>query len=955
MPRVERHVVDRAHDEAGLARELREVADRQADGRLVDVEVELEDRGERGGVHDPDARAPLALARLEGAHLALRQVLLLVVLVLHIVELVVRRPGQADLLQRRSDLALRLLVVGVVIRLEERQHDGVARAMARGGQRRRRQRHEAARRVGERHHGLVEEVAEALARDDPQRVPRDGDKTLGALLGREGRRELQLLVAHRRAMVLPLEVVAQPRLRAKREHPRHALHAHPVQAHGLGPEEAGALVAERARHEVDHGADEDAAAQPDAEEEAVHVLTLPQVLHLRQAHALSGGLQCLRTELLQRPLPLQRQDADGVVHAADRHEGRALPVLRHGLHGEAEDLVVHVSLRHLVQRVALVDLEVQDLAAGERDHHLALVRRGGDDTLLPGHAPLVSAAGQQVPDARGVDLHVRVVRHQLDQQRRRGGQEAAVQNLLDGVADGEHEGHVDEGHDDVSVKLAVHRGLDGPDGVRLPRQLADGHLRHGEAVAEHAHRGAGAAAAEGVELRPALACGVQHLHVDDRRQRRHLVVQHEVLQGARLEGHQRLRSVGMRRGAERILLVRTDALELIQGVVAELGGREEEARLQHAEGVGQGDGVEVLHLNLGHQVLVVRQRDLVEVAVLALDEEEEEVLQLVRGVCDDQQPLLLRHLEPARDGAHDVGVALLLVDEAILAADEHAARPVDAAGHGDEGVRAVVHGVGELPRHVVEAEVHLVQREHLLRRVGVRVTVDLFVAELDRGEQRVLEADVHAARGVHQRVALVRLQGRGDGEPRRGVAVQDVDELLLLDGANHHGAALGVDGQVLAGHDPSAARLAVGLHVHLLENVLRPVVLEDHDPAGVGRDHDVVPAGARQAERLDVPHHTEDVLREDALHLAAVVGSQQLEGLVARDDNLLRLWGGEVAIDGLRDRRRALQGEVVELRHPAPPTRPPRGPRLEARARPWSPVVGGRRADVPGVGREGAA
>ena len=34
------------------------------------------------------------------------------------------------------------------------------------------------------------------------------------------------------------------------------------------------------------------------------------------------------------------------------------------------------------------------------------------------------------------------------------------------------------------------------------------------------------------------------------------------------------------------------------------------------------------------------------------------------------------------------------------------------------------------------------------------------------------------------------------------VSVEDVDELLLLDGADHDGPALGVDGQVLPRHDP---------------------------------------------------------------------------------------------------------------------------------------------------------
>mmetsp|Transcript_61106 Transcript_61106/g.157570 ORF Transcript_61106/g.157570 Transcript_61106/m.157570 type:complete len:936 (+) Transcript_61106:1023-3830(+) len=914
MARVQRHVVDRAHDEARLVGELREVADREAQGRLVDVQVQLEHRREVGGVDDADAGAPLPLAGLEGTHLCIRQVLL-VVLLLRLLEVVVDGPREADLLQRRADLALRLLVVGVVVRLQQGEHDRVSCAVAGRRQHGGRQRHEAARRVGERHGRLVEELAEALARDDPERVAGDGHEALRALLGGEGGGVLELLVAHGRAVVLALEVVAHPRLAAERQHRRQALDRDLVQPHGARAEEARALVAERACDEVHHRADEDAAAEADAEEEAVHVLALAHVLHLQEADALGGRLQRLGAELLQRPLALQGQDADRVVHTSDRHEGRALPVLGHRLHGEAQDLVVHVTLGHLVERVALVDLEVQDLAAGQGDHDLALVGRGGDDTLLTRHTPLVRSARQQVPDAGGVHLDVGVVRHELDQQRGRRGQEATVQHLLDRVADGEHERDVDEGHDDVAVELAVHRRLHGPHGVRLTGQLAHRHLGHGQAVAQHAHRGPRPAAAERVQLGLALARGVQHLHVHDRRERRHLVVEHEVLQRARLEGDQRLGAVGVRGGAHGVLLVRANALELVERVVAELRGGEEEAGLQHAERVRERDSVEVLDLHLRHEVLVVRERDLVEVAVLTLDEEEEEVLQLVRRVRDDEQTLLLGHLETSRDGAHDVGVSLLLVHQAVLAADQSSAGAIHTAGHSDERVGAVVHGVRELARHVVQAQVHLVEGEHLLRGVRVRVAVHLFVAQLDGREERVLEADVHAHHGVHDRVALVRLQRRGDREPGRGVAVQDVHELLLLDRADHHRAALRVHGEVLSRHDAAAARLPVGLLVHLLEDVLLAIILEDDDAPRVGGHHDVVAAGACEPEGLHGADHAEDLLRQNALHLPGVVRPQQLQRLVARDDDLLRLRGGEVAVDRVRDGRGPLQGQLVELGH----------------------------------------
>mmetsp|Transcript_26723 Transcript_26723/g.42856 ORF Transcript_26723/g.42856 Transcript_26723/m.42856 type:complete len:385 (-) Transcript_26723:550-1704(-) len=384
-------------------------------------------------------------------------------------------------------------------------------------------------------------------------------------------------------MVFALEVVGQPGLSAQRQHSRQALHGHLVQPHSLGAQEARALVAQRAGDEVHHGADEDATAEPDAQEQAVHVLGLAQVLHLHQAHTLRGRLQGLRTELLQGPLALQRQDADGIVHSAHGHEGSALAVLGHRLHCQAQHFVVHVALRHLVQRVALVDLEVQNLSARKGNHHLPLVGCGCDDTLLTRHPPLVGTPGKQMPDASGVHLHVRIICHELDEQRRSRGQETTVQNLLDCVADGQHQGHINERHDDVAVKLTVHCGLDCPDCIRLTWQLAHSHLCDCQAVPQHTETGLRASSAHRVQLRLTFASCIQDLHVHNRRQRWHLIVEHEVLQRSRLEGDQCLSSVRVGRCAHWVFLIGTNALELIKGMVAELSSRKQEACLQHAK------------------------------------------------------------------------------------------------------------------------------------------------------------------------------------------------------------------------------------------------------------------------------------------------------------------------------------------------------------------------------------
>ena len=91
-----------------------------------------------------------------------------------------------------------------------------------------------------------------------------------------------------------------------------------------------------------------------------------------------------------------------------------------------------------------------------------------------------------------------------------------------------------------------------------------------------------------------------------------------------------------------------------------------------------------------------------------------------------------------------------------------------------------------------------------------------------------------------QRGGLVGFQGTGNGEPGLRVPVEDVDQLLLLDGTNHHGSALGIDGQVLPGHDPPTSRLAERLHVDAVEGVLGAIVLQDHDPTRIRPQNDVV-------------------------------------------------------------------------------------------------------------------
>lgn len=57
------------------------------------------------------------------------------------------------------------------------------------------------------------------------------------------------------------------------------------------------------------------------------------------------------------------------------------------------------------------------------------------------------------------------------------------------------------------------------------------------------------------------------------------------------------------------------------------------------------------------------------------------------------------------------------------------------------------------------------------------------VVHLQAGEHGVLEAHVHPDHVVDQRVGFVGLQWRGDGQPGGCISVEDVHQLLLLDGS----------------------------------------------------------------------------------------------------------------------------------------------------------------------------
>ena len=229
---------------------------------------------------------------------------------------------------------------------------------------------------------------------------------------------------------------------------------------------------------------------------------------------------------------------------------------------------------------------------------------------------------------------------------------------------------------------------------------------------------------------------------------------------------------------------------------------------------------------------------------------------------------------------------------------------------------------------MVEPQVKIVEGEDLLRLVRSLprgVAVRLSVLELDGGEDGVVESTVERGEGEGERVGLVRLERGRDGEARGGVAVEDVDELMLLERGDAERAALGVDGEQLAGDDAAAAGLAESLLMDLVEAVAVGGVLEDDEAARVGADDEVVLVGAGEAELRERADDAEDVDGEERAEAARLrVRAEEVERAATGDGYLLRGGGpggrrllrvaaAEAADDGAHGARRALQRQAVEV------------------------------------------
>mmetsp|Transcript_7751 Transcript_7751/g.22947 ORF Transcript_7751/g.22947 Transcript_7751/m.22947 type:complete len:474 (+) Transcript_7751:2029-3450(+) len=431
-----------------------------------------------------------------------------------------------------------------------------------------------------------------------------------------------------------------------------------------------------------------------------------RLLHRQHRHGVGG---------------VQAEDADGGVYAAHGQEAGALAGGRQGAHVHGRHLALHLLLLHLRQLPHRVQLEVVQLTARQSNRHLSLVGGGADDAASARHPPLVHTLVRlDMTEPARVDLQHGVISHELTGQGGNIAQEAAVVDLLHRLPDGQHQSGICEGHHNQSVQLISLAALERPHRGGLPGQLPHGELGDGQPGAQDAQAAAGAAPAHGVDLRDLLRQQVGRLHVHDGAERLHFIHHQQVLQPPRVEEHGAVPLLRGHRVGTAALHVRllTDSGELVQRVVAELGGGKQEAGLQHANGGTRRQRVEVLHFHFRHHLLVIHQRHLVDVSVLALQQKEEPLPGLVCGKANNEHSPVPRQAGSPRDDSSNLIVVLVPVDDEVVSSNEHTAGPITAARHRHQQVSAVVDGLAPLSQHVVQPQIQLVVRQVLLRLTG---------------------------------------------------------------------------------------------------------------------------------------------------------------------------------------------------------------------------------------------
>jgi hypothetical protein len=185
---------------------------------------------------------------------------------------------------------------------------------------------------------------------------------------------------------------------------------------------------------------------------------------------------------------------------------------------------------------------------------------------------------------------------------------------------------------------------------------------------------------------------------------------------------------------------------------------------------------------------------------------------------------------------------------------------------------------------MVQTKIDEVEGEHLLegrswRRVAAILGqfVSVSVVKLNCSEVGIIVAAVKCNCIPAEGAGLMRLEWRGDGEVGVTIAVKYIDELLLLDGADEDGTAGRVTCDVLARDIASAAALAEGFFVDLLEAGELATEEKDDDAAAVTADGEVVALAPDDAKAVEGADGGEGGGEVDLLQTSRVIGPEKLE------------------------------------------------------------------------------
>lgn len=135
---------------------------------------------------------------------------------------------------------------------------------------------------------------------------------------------------------------------------------------------------------------------------------------------------------------------------------------------------------------------------------------------------------------------------------------------------------------------------------------------------------------------------------------------------------------------------------------------------------------------------------------------------------------------------------------------------------------------------MIETEIHFVENKHFLSLSSIHgrhFVIHFTVVNFDACEERIFVSNVDTAHIEAQSMGFVRFQRRRDGQLCISVTIDDVDEFLLLNCADHESSALWISREELSWNNSTATSLSEGLLVLLIEYVFFSVVLQnDHTP-----------------------------------------------------------------------------------------------------------------------------